>query len=99
MSEVVSNGTGPEGQEREDDALAALSERVRTKRGAIDSYLAAASARRDRLMYITIFGSSLAAALMAGPAIFGKPFSDVIQTALGVQHPAWQILCAAAMIC
>lgn len=96
MSETVTSNT----EGREYEALVELSRRVKAKREAIDAYLAASVKRRDRLMYLSIFGGALAAALTAGPAIFGKPFSDWIQQdLLQARAPAWQLLCAAAMIC
>jgi hypothetical protein len=97
MSEYGLNGTTPDG--RDGEALAALSTRVKDKRDAIDAYLAAVSKKRDRLLSMTIFGGSLAAALTAGPAFGGKPFSLWLEQDVGLDDPAWRLLCAAAMIC
>lgn len=96
MSELIPNGTTRNNQD--DDALAALSTRIKAKLDAVDAYLIGVSQRRDRLMSLTIFGGSLAAAFTAGPALGGKPFSLWLQD-LGLTDPAWRLLCAAAMIC
>jgi hypothetical protein len=83
----------------DDQALATLGRRVLTKRDEIDAYLAAASRRRDRLVNVTIFGGSIAAALSAAPALGGESFSDWLGEAFGLNAPAWQLLCLAAMLC
>lgn len=82
-----------------DQALGRLERRVRTKREDVDRYLAAARRHRSRLVQVTIVAGSIAAGLTAGPALGGKPLADRITDAFGLDTPAWQILCLAAMLC
>lgn len=97
MSDIVL----PEESSSNDDwrSFARLGRQVAAKREEIDTYLAAIRARRDRLVNVTMVGGSIAAALTAGPAFGGKPFSLWLEEDVGLIAPAWRFLCLAAMIC
>jgi len=81
------------------DALGTLEQRIQAKREDVEQYLAAACRHRGRLVQVTIIAGSIAAALTAAPALGGKPLADRLTQVSGVDTPAWQILCLAAMLC
>ncbi len=72
---------------------------ISSKRAQLDRYLAAAAPKKRTLVNVTIFGGTLAAALTAGPAIGGQPFTAWITKTLGLKSPAWQLLCGASAAC
>jgi hypothetical protein len=72
---------------------------VRVKRAEIQKFLSRAEPRKRRLLNITIIGGTLAAALTAGPAVGGQPFTAWITKTLGLNAPAWQLLCGGAAVC
>jgi hypothetical protein len=75
-----------------DDILA----RIRAKRAEVERFLSAAVPRKRRLLNTTIVGGSLAAALTAGPAVGGQPFTAWLTMAMGLTSPSWRLLCGAA---
>lgn len=81
------------------DARAAVMDRVRTKLGEVDDFLAHAGGRRRRLTNITIVGGGTSALLTAVPALGGSSFSTWLERTAGLSSPAWQILCALAAAC
>ena len=70
--------------------------RIRAKRAEVDRFLATAVPRKRRLLNTTIVGGSLAAALTAGPAVGGQPFTAWLTMAMGLTSPSWRLLCGAA---
>jgi hypothetical protein len=70
--------------------------RIRAKRAEVERFLAAAVPRKRRLLNTTIVGGSLAAALTAGPAVGGQPFTAWLTMAMGLTSPSWRLLCGAA---
>ena len=70
--------------------------RIRGKRAEVERFLATAVPRKRRLLNTTIVGGSLAAALTAGPAVGGAPFTAWLTMALGLTSPSWRLLCGAA---
>jgi MFS family permease len=72
--------------------------RIREKRAQVEGFLAAAVPRKRRLLNTTIVGGSLAAALTAGPAVGGQPFTAWLTGALGLSSPSWRLLCGAASV-
>jgi MFS family permease len=81
------------------DAKAELIARTAAKRQDVERWLAAAAPRKRRLLNVTIFGGTLAAAFTAGPAVGGQGFTKWLTTSFGLESPAWQILCGAAAVC
>jgi len=73
--------------------------RIREKRRQVDTFVTGALPRRRRLLNITIFGGTLAAALTAGPAAGGASFTAWLTSTFGLTSPSWQILCGAAAVC
>jgi MFS family permease len=76
-----------------------LLRRIREKRGQVETFVAGALPRKRRLLNITIFGGTLAAALTAGPAAGGASFTAWLTSTFGLTSPSWQILCGAAAVC
>ena len=70
--------------------------RIRAKRAEVERFLAAAVPRKRRLLNTTIVGGSLAAALTAGPAVGGQPFTAWLTMTMGLTSPSWRLLCGAA---
>ena len=77
-----------------DDILA----RIRDKRAEVERFLVGALPRKRRLLNTTIVGGSLAAALTAGPAVGGAPFTAWLTMSLGLTSPSWRLLCGAASV-
>lgn len=75
-----------------------LLSRIAQQRAQVDAFLAAAVPRKRRLLNTTIVGGSLAAALTAGPAVGGQPFTAWLTGALGLTSPSWRLLCGAAAV-
>ena len=82
-----------------DDARRDLLVRIQDKRRRLDAFVAAGLPRKRRLLNVTIFGGTLAAALTAGPAAGGASFTAWLTSALGLTSPSWQLLCGAAAVC
>jgi hypothetical protein len=76
-----------------------LVDRIRTTRAELDAFLAKAVPRKRRLLNTTILGGSLAAALTAGPAVGGAPFTAWLTGALQLDGPSWRLLCGLASAC
>ena len=68
------------------------------KRKDLDAFLSSVAPRKHRLLNITIWGGTLAAALTAGPAAGGASFTAWLTTTLGLTSPSWRLLCAAAFV-
>lgn len=80
-------------------AGADLLARIRDKRRQVEGFVAATLPRKRRLLNVTIFGGTLAAALTAGPAAGGASFTAWLTSTLGLTSPSWQLLCGAAAAC
>jgi hypothetical protein len=76
-----------------------LLDRINRTRTQLDAYLSAALPRKRRLLNTTILGGSFAAALTAGPAVGGQPFTAWLTGALGLTSPSWRLLCGTAAVC
>jgi hypothetical protein len=74
-----------------------LLERIAYRRHDLDTYLKRARPRCERMTVVTIVSSAIAAALTAGPALGGKPFTDTITVAMDLETPIWRPLCFLAM--
>jgi len=80
---------------------AQLVRRIKARRRMVDDYLRAARPRADRLTWVCIVSSALAAALTAGPAIGGARFTGEVVDVLDVSGGApavWRPLCLLAMV-
>lgn len=77
-----------------------LLQTIEQRRRSVNAYLRRARPRYERLTYLTIISSALAAALTAGPALGGKDFADGVSGILGLEGGAsvWRPLCFLAMI-
>lgn len=75
-----------------------LAGRIAGKRAQLDAFIARMKPRRQRLVNVALVGGTLAAALTAGPAAGGVPFTAWLTATLGLTSPAWQILCAGAAL-
>ncbi len=76
-----------------------LLETVRQKRRQVEAFLTTAVPRKRRLLNITIAAGALAAALTAGPAAGGQPFTSWMTAAMGLTSPSWRLLCGVASVC
>jgi hypothetical protein len=76
-----------------------LLERIREKRQQVEVFVGGALPRKRRLLNITIFGGTLAAAFTAGPAAGGASFTAWLTSTFGLTSPSWQLLCGAAAAC
>jgi hypothetical protein len=72
--------------------------RIRDKRAEVERFLAGAQPRKRRLLNTTIIGGSVAAALTAGPAVGGQPFTAWLTMAFELTSPSWRLLCGAASV-
>ena len=80
---------------------AQLVRRIRARRRMVDDYLRSARPRADRLTWVSIVSSALAAALTAGPAVGGGRFTGEVSEALelaGGPAAVWRPLCVLAMV-
>ena len=66
--------------------------RIKDKRAQVDRFINSALPRKRRLLNVTIFGGTLAAALTAGPALGGAPFTATLTKALGLASPSWRLV-------
>src|SRR5262245_62836381 len=73
--------------------------RIQAKRQDVNAFIATALPRKRRLLNVTIFAGTLAAAFTAGPAVAGQPFTAWLTMTLGLESPAWRLLCGAATAC
>lgn len=78
----------------------ALLDRIEKRHAAIDWYLQAMRPRNRRLNLIGVVASTVSAVLVAGPAVGGDSFSEVVQGALDLPEESmvWQVLCLVALI-
>jgi hypothetical protein len=76
-----------------------LALRVQAKRAEVDQYLRAMTARRRRLVTVTIVAGATATALTAAPALGGQTVTDWLTETFRLASPAWRILCALAAVC
>ena len=82
-----------------DPRAADLLARIQTKRRQVDAFVSGALPRKRRLLNVTIFGGTLAAAFTAGPAAGGASFTAWLTSTFGLTSPSWQLLCGAAALC
>ena len=82
-----------------DPRAADLMARIQTKRRQVDAFVSGALPRKRRLLNVTIFGGTLAAAFTAGPAAGGASFTAWLTSTFGLTSPSWQLLCGAAAFC
>lgn len=77
-----------------------LARRIKDRRRSLDAYLRSARPRAERLTYVSVISSALAAALTAGPALGGTKFATQTADAVGLEHSStvWQTLCLLAMV-
>ena len=76
-----------------------LLSRIQEKRRQVEAFVAGTLPRKRRLLNVTIFGGTLAAAFTVGPAAGGTSFTGWLTSTFGLTSPAWQILCGAAAAC
>lgn len=77
-----------------------LLSRIKKRRRSIDAYLHAARPRSERLTWVSVISSALAAVLTAGPALGGVAFADDVARSLQLEGPSsvWRPLCLLAMV-
>jgi hypothetical protein len=74
---------------------------IHARRASIDTYLRKIRPVSNRLTNISIIGTAITAALMAGPAFGGVPFAKAVQNGLPFfadSSGVWRMLCFAALI-
>ena len=81
------------------DPRADLLTRIQAKRRQVEGFVSGALPRKRRLLNVTIFGGTLAAAFTAGPAAGGASFTAWLTSTFGLTSPSWQLLCGAAAAC
>jgi len=76
-----------------------LQRRIEDRRRSVEAYLRRARPRAERLTYVAIVSSALAAALTAGPGLGGLKFTEGVAERLDVAPSSvWQPLCLLAMV-
>jgi MFS family permease len=77
-----------------------LVKRIEDRRQTVDAYLRTARPRAERLTYVSVISSALAAAFTAGPAVGGSKFTDRVAESLqlGSGEAVWRPLCLFAMV-
>jgi MFS family permease len=80
------------------DPKAELTARVAQKRRDVETWLAAVTPRKRRLLNVTIIGGTMAAAFTTGPAVGGQGFTAWLTMTLGLENPSWRLLCGAAAV-
>ncbi|MCG2621894.1 hypothetical protein LVY72_08175 [Arthrobacter sp. I2-34] len=77
-----------------------LSERIERRRASIGAYLKRTRPRLSRLSTASIVGSSVVAALTAGPGIGKQDFTNSVASILSLEDSAvvWQSLCLLATV-
>lgn len=81
-----------------DETKAELTRRTAAARQKVDGWLKSKVPRKRRLLNVAIIGGTLAAAMTAGPALGGPGFTAWLTGTLGLENPAWRLLCGAAAI-
>ncbi len=74
--------------------------RIQSRRETVQAYLRVARPRAERLTYLTIVSSALAAALTAGPGAGGETFMNQVAGSLGLggAEDVWRPLCLLATV-
>jgi hypothetical protein len=77
-----------------------LLRRIRSRRRTVEDFLRTARPRAERLTYVSVISSALAAALTAGPALGGMQFTNEVARTLSLAGGAqvWRPLCLLAMV-
>jgi hypothetical protein len=77
-----------------------LSERIERRRASIGEYLRRTRPRQSRLSTLSVIGSSVVAALTAGPGVGQQGFTNSVSSLLSLQDSSvvWQTLCLLATI-
>ncbi|HEX2733595.1 MAG TPA: hypothetical protein VHM70_18425 [Polyangiaceae bacterium] len=76
-----------------------LRKEISGRRDSVRRVLDTLMLARRRLSMVSTVGSALAATATTGPALGGKTFTAWLADLLGLQAPAWQVLCGLAAIC
>ena len=86
--------------QEQDAAEVDLIEEIAHQQESVDTYLDSAKPRFSRLTMVSILGSAVAAALTAGPAMGGPPFTDQVRALLSLseQSTVWRVLCLGATL-
>ncbi|HEX8510783.1 MAG TPA: hypothetical protein VF635_14950 [Propionibacteriaceae bacterium] len=76
-----------------------LLRRIKNRRRTVERYLRSARPRAERLTYVSVISSALAAALTAGPALGGTKFTTQVASSLQLGGAdVWRPLCLLAMV-
>ena len=76
-----------------------LQRRIEDRRLTVEAYLRSARPRAERLTYVAIVSSALAAALTAGPGVGGTAFTEQVAQGLDIAESAvWRSLCLLGMV-
>lgn len=76
-----------------------LQKRIEDRRRTVEAYLRRARPRAERLTYVAIVSSALAAALTAGPGVGGTGFTGGVAKGLDIaESTVWQSLCLLGMV-
>lgn len=77
-----------------------LLHRISERRGSIRAYLDSVRPKADRLTFISVVSSAIAAAATAGPALGGESFTEAVGRAfsLSADSLVWRSLCFVAVI-
>lgn len=76
-----------------------LQQRIEDRRRTVEAYLRRARPRAERLTYVAIVSSALAAALTAGPGVGGTGFTGGVAKGLDIaESTVWQSLCLLGMV-
>jgi MFS family permease len=90
------NATNPDG------ASASRAETLRTqitrKLAELDGFILRTRPSLHRLSNTTILAGALSALLTSGPALGGQTLTGWLTGVLGLENPAWQLLCAGAAL-
>jgi hypothetical protein len=71
---------------------------VQLKKRILEKFIANVLPKKRRLLNVTIAGGTLAAALTTGPALGGQPFTAWLTATLGLESPAWRLLCGISAV-
>jgi cytochrome bd-type quinol oxidase subunit 2 len=77
-----------------------LSERIDRRRASIGSYLHRTRPRQNRLSTLSVVGSSVVAALTAGPGVGQQGFTTSVAGLLALQDSSlvWRVICLLATV-
>lgn len=76
-----------------------LQKRIEDRRRTVEAYLRRARPRAERLTYVAIVSSALAAALTAGPGVGGTGFTGGVAAGLDIaESTVWRSLCLLGMV-